>query len=49
MIFHKTIVYKDKSGGSIDTTLKNPEFVNLDILEFIIQEQLLDMGIHVVA
>ena len=52
MVFHETTLYNDKSGDStnvIDTTFKNPKFVNLDISEFTPQDQTIDIGILVVS
>ena len=51
VVFHKTTLYKEKSGDSIDATntaSKNPKFVSLDILEFTPQDQTIDMRIPVV-
>ena len=51
VVFHEIILYKDKSGGSTNTTdiaLKNPNLVNLNIPDFTPQDQSVDMKVPIV-
>ena len=50
MVFDEKVLYKDKSSGDLEGTIQeNSEFINLDILEYTLQDQQPNMGIPIIT